>query len=263
MLKAPQIDQASIPKQANKAATLCTLVPGTTTANNPTLVCACDPTNPATQDTWVRTLVAAYNTALREVYAAHCPTLRPLRLPTGKDEAFSTWDSTQGTTAAPSNMVGSKAADSALRRWRLFLYPGKTLPVYNLLARAARTLHEKGIPPATWCRHVMERSRDWALGKGKSPKPLPIHVAYRCKDGIEAPNQRAMYYQERTDTGVTLQPQQVHHEQMYRLREANNRRRGFTYMMAFPPWYAELRARECAQGVEDPMTNFPAAGRGQ
>lgn len=259
----PAIDQKSLPRQSNKAQVLCTVVHYREALPNGKITqgarCECDPTNPATQEVWVRSLVASYNTALREVYAEHSPRPKALYPPSSAAEEFSSWDGQQVSTTPK---LGSKATDPALRRWRWRPFPSaRPIPLFPILLRAATMLHDKGIAPYTWAKHVMERSRDYAASKGKAAKPLPAHVVFRPKD-VEDPAQRAMFYQERQDYGHTVRPTHQHLEQLYRMRERDRRVRKLQApLLGLPPWYVQLREAEIAQGSEDPMVNFPVIGK--
>ncbi len=191
---------------------------------------------------WIQHLVNAYNAAYR---AAGVNTFQ--RLPGKTDVEFSTWDG--GKPSEPNTQTGKARAphDPAIERWKH----------YRPLLEAGRALQGRNIAPDAWAA--------WAVQRAKG-KVLPINRIFMASH-VESNAHRHMFRQESGygygEGNHAIAPKQEHFEQMYRLREVRHRERGITTLYGFPPWYADLRKQEIAQGVEDPMVRFPVVIKGR
>jgi hypothetical protein len=130
--------------------------------------------------------------------------------------------------------------------------------LFPKLKDAADVLAEHGIPPYAWAIWVLQHSKDRDVRASKSARPLYILAVF----GAQYIAKRRGWFRKTTEHsyGHALKVERVHLEQLYRRQEYDRRQRGMTAPLMFlPPWYADIRKTEIAQGHEDPMVCFPRA----
>lgn len=270
------IEKEAAPAGADLFSGVAGVDPGTVprvATGHPKLVGDPDDPNPRTRRAvrmaWLQLMVSAYNAAYQAVGLNGFLTLPGKR----KEVEFATWDPTAGKdiasqTIEPTTKTGSTPGllDPAVETWKY----------YPPLMDAARALQERNIAPHAWAAWAVERTR--RQSKDGQPVQLPIapHMVKRPtiqqKGGglfmaahIASNVHRAIFRQESGygygDGNVSLAPERVHYEQLFRASEYRRRLRGVCDFVAFPPWYTKLRQEEIAQGDEDPMIRYPATAK--
>ena len=210
-----------------------------------------EPDHPPTRYQWLRQLCQAYNAAHEKRFGFR----GFYKLPTDNEEPkFTVWDHAAGAPVRP-NTPTVDTEGKQLEQWKH----------YKRLWPAALALHEHDIPPQVWA--------EWVMGQWEKPRNI---VACFVASQVHDRARRAIF---RKESGyghgagaLQFSPQQVHLEQMYRMRERDRLQRKRedgtpmytpgTSSLGLPVWYHELRQEEVKQGVTDPMERFPQAGKG-
>lgn len=132
--------------------------------------------------------------------------------------------------------------------------------MFPRLKDAAEVCVEHAIPPRAWAVWCMEQAKAAQVREGKPEKPPIIQMVF-------APNyitKRRGWFRKTSGhtSAAVLNVDRTHLEQLHRKQEAGKLARGFTpegALLMLPAWYADIRKQELAQGINDPLTNYPRA----
>lgn len=182
------------------------------------------------------------------------PLCQPHRVKLGYDEIELGLD--KGKVLVRRVFEGYEEAASAVlgnrRNWRAWSdgKHAKDLVTHAKILKAARVLRDNGIAPGAWAHWRLDFARKRGM---RIPGPSQVFVASKIEELVET-------FHDTYDgpQGTKLMGTKDHQEQLCRHQEAiaiweNKSRRP---LVGMPKWYADIRKKEIARGITDPLVCY-------